>query len=86
MRPLDPFPVPVNGRTRRVLGSLIHHLRPELTGQGDYRHTVTLLDRLLATGNGATRQRRTWRARRQVRDVVAEGARWTLRDTAPALP
>jgi carboxylate-amine ligase len=71
---------------RQVLGSLIRHLRPELSGQGDYRRTVTLLDRLLATGNGATRQRRTWQAWRQVRDVVAEGTRWTLQDTAPALP
>jgi carboxylate-amine ligase len=71
---------------RRVLGSLLRHLRPELSAQGDYRRTVTLLDRLLATGNGATRQRRTWQARRQVRDVVAEGTRWTLQDTAPALP
>jgi carboxylate-amine ligase len=71
---------------RQVLGSLLRHLRPELSGPGDYRRTVTLLDRVLATGNGATRQRRTWQARRQVRDVVAEATRWTLQDTAPALP
>jgi carboxylate-amine ligase len=70
---------------RQVLGDLLRHLRPELVRRGDYRRTATLLHRLLVTGNGATRQRRTWQRRRRVSDVVAEAARWTLQDTAAAV-
>jgi carboxylate-amine ligase len=39
---------------------------------------VDELDRIVAEGNGAMRQLRAWRKRREVIDVIAEAAAATL--------
>jgi len=45
---------------------------------GEYDRVVDELDRIVAEGNGAMRQIRAWRKRREVIDVIAEAAAATL--------
>jgi carboxylate-amine ligase len=49
-----------------------------LDALGEYDRVVNELDRIGAQGNGAMRQLRAWRKRREVMDVIAEAAAATL--------
>jgi glutamate---cysteine ligase / carboxylate-amine ligase len=59
---------------REQLTALVRRIRPALDALGEYRHVVDELDRIGAQGNGAMRQLRAWRNRREVMDVIAEAA------------
>ncbi|HET7665736.1 MAG TPA: glutamate--cysteine ligase [Mycobacterium sp.] len=63
---------------RKMLQRLIDHVRPALEDVGDYDMVNTELARIESMGNGATRQRRAWRRRHDVKDVIAELAAATL--------
>jgi carboxylate-amine ligase len=63
---------------RELLERLVEHVRPALEDLGDYDMARDELARVLEHGNGATRQRRAWRQRRDVTDVVAELAAATI--------
>ena len=67
-------PVPA----RKLLRRLVEHVRPALEDVGDYQVVTAELARLGEVGNGATRQRRAWRRRSDVKDVIAELAAATL--------
>jgi glutamate---cysteine ligase / carboxylate-amine ligase len=58
--------------TRVLLAGLIERLRPALDALGDYDLARDELARIAEQGNGAMRQRRAWRRRAEVADVVAE--------------
>ncbi|MGE2814759.1 glutamate--cysteine ligase [Mycobacterium heidelbergense] len=63
---------------REQLHSLVQRLRPALEALGEYDHVTAELDRIAAQGNGAMRQLRAWRKRREVMDVIAAAADATL--------
>jgi glutamate---cysteine ligase / carboxylate-amine ligase len=63
---------------RVLLAGLVDHVRPALEALGDYDMVRAELDRIVAQGNGAMRQRRAWQGRGEVADVIAEGAAATL--------
>jgi carboxylate-amine ligase len=67
-------PVPA----RILLSRFVDHLRPALEAAGDYDMVRSELTRIGSEGNGAMRQRRAWRRRQEVKDVVAELAAATL--------
>jgi carboxylate-amine ligase len=60
------------------LERLVERVRPALEDVGDYQMVNAELARLDYMGNGAMRQRRAWRRRQDVRDVIAELATATL--------
>lgn len=72
----------VHGRgavpAREKLGTLVQQVRPALHALGEYDRVVDELDRIAAQGNGAMRQRKAWRRRGEVRDVIEEAAAATL--------
>jgi carboxylate-amine ligase len=57
---------------RVLLAGFIERLRPALEALGDYEMARDELERIAEQGNGAIRQRRTWRRRKEVADVIAE--------------
>ncbi|MCV7419205.1 glutamate--cysteine ligase [Mycobacterium yunnanensis] len=61
-----------------LLHGLVEHVGPALAALGDDEMVRAEVDRVLATGNGATRQRRAWARRGDVADVVAEAATATV--------
>lgn len=63
---------------RKLLQRLVEHVRPALEDVGDYGMVNAELARLDYEGNGAMRQRRAWRRRHDVNDVVEELAAATL--------
>jgi carboxylate-amine ligase len=63
---------------REQLSTLVQRVRPALDALGEYDRVVHELDRVVAEGNGAMRQLRAWRKRREVIDVIAEAAAATL--------
>src|ERR1700727_637704 len=63
---------------REQLSTLVQRVRPALDALGEYDRVVDELDRIVAEGNGAMRQLRAWRKRREVIDVIAEAAAATL--------
>ncbi|CPR12369.1 carboxylate-amine ligase [Mycobacterium bohemicum DSM 44277] len=63
---------------RELLGALVRRVRPALEALGEYDRVTGELDRIAAQGNGAMRQLRAWRRRRDVMDVVREVAEATL--------
>ena len=67
-------PVPA----RKLLQRMVDHVRPALEDVGDYQMVNCALARLDRDGNGAMRQRRAWRRRRDVKDVVGELTAATL--------
>jgi carboxylate-amine ligase len=67
-------PVPA----RKLLEGMVDHLRPALEAVGDYDMAKAELARIDSEGNGAMRQRRAWRRRHEVADVIAELAAATL--------
>ena len=66
--------------TRVLLTGLVDRLRPALEALGDYDMVCEELARIAEHGNGAMRQRRVWRRRGEVADVIAEAATATLSD------
>lgn len=60
-----------------VLGDLLDHVRPALVANGDLGLVERRLQRVLATGNGARRQREVLDRTNRLSDVVAEVARVT---------
>jgi glutamate---cysteine ligase / carboxylate-amine ligase len=67
-------PVPA----RKLLQRMVEHVRPALEDLGDYNMVNAELARIEYEGNGAMRQRRAWRPRHDVKDVIAELAAATL--------
>jgi glutamate---cysteine ligase / carboxylate-amine ligase len=63
---------------REQLSTLVRRVRPALDALGEYDRVVDELDRIGTQGNGAMRQLRAWRKRREVMDVIAEAAVATL--------
>jgi carboxylate-amine ligase len=63
---------------REQLGALVQRMRPALEALGEHERVTDELDRIAEQGNGAMRQLRAWRKRRDVMDVVAEVAAATL--------
>jgi carboxylate-amine ligase len=61
-----------------LLEALLERVTPALNAVGDYDIVRRELDRVVAEGNGAMRQRSAWRRRHEVSDVVDEAARATL--------
>lgn len=66
---------------RVLLAGLIEHIRPALEALGDYDMCRAELARIVEQGNGAMRQRRAWRRRGEVADVIEELATATMADT-----
>ena len=67
-------PVPA----RKLLERMVDHVRPALEAVGDYNMVNAEVARIDYEGNGAIRQRRAWRRRQDVKDVIAELAAATL--------
>lgn len=63
-----------------LLDALVDRLRPALSALGDYDMVRTEIARVVASGNGAMRQRRAWQRRGEVSDVVDEVAAATVED------
>lgn len=61
-----------------LLDAFVDRVTPALVALGDYDMVQTEVQRVVATGNGAARQRRAWQRRRDVSDVVDEAARATV--------
>ena len=61
-----------------LLNGLVDQVRPALEAVGDYDMVRAELARIAEQGNGAMRQRRAWRRRHDVADVLAEAATATL--------
>lgn len=55
-----------------LLAGLVERLRPALDALGDYDMVRDELARVVEQGNGAMRQRRAWRRRKEVADVISE--------------
>lgn len=69
---------------REAITSLLHHTRDALDAAGDLALVEDQVERLLARGNGATQQRRTYERTGRLLDVVADAvdrteAGWTVR-------
>ncbi|MEU8895585.1 glutamate--cysteine ligase [Nocardia sp. NPDC048505] len=72
---------PVDGRilpTRELLGELLDYVSPALDALGDHPFVTATVAAVLERGNGAIRQRRAFRRRGSVEDVVSELADATL--------
>ncbi|GLP73852.1 putative glutamate--cysteine ligase 2-3 [Mycobacterium antarcticum] len=61
-----------------LLNGLVDHVRPALQELGDDDMVRAEMSRVLAEGNGATRQRRAWQQRQDVADVVDASAAATV--------
>lgn len=61
-----------------LLDVFVDLLKPALIRLGDYDAARSEMTRILAEGNGAARQRRAWRRRHDVSDVVADAASATI--------
>ena len=64
---------------RELLAGLVEFVRPALESLREYDDVRLELNRIASCGNGAMRQVRAWRRRREVKDVIAEAAAATLR-------
>lgn len=62
----------------RLLEAFVDRVGPALDSAGDLEFVRTELARIVATGNGATRQRRAYRRRHDVADVIEDAATATL--------
>src|ERR1700733_930140 len=59
---------------RQHLDALVQRVRPALDALGEYDRATEELDRITAQGNGAMRQRKIWRERGDMMDVIADAA------------
>ncbi|MFV8049621.1 glutamate--cysteine ligase [Mycobacterium sp. 48b] len=64
----DQSTVPV----RDLLNRFVETVRPALVALGDYEMVRGEIARIAAEGNGAMRQRRAWRRRGEIADVISE--------------
>lgn len=64
--------------TSAALGNWLQLLQPALKALGDDEWVHAEVDRVLADGNGAMRQRAAWRERHDIADVIAAAADATL--------
>ncbi|WP_166906343.1 glutamate--cysteine ligase [Mycobacterium sp. DL440] len=55
-----------------LLGRFVETVRPALVALDDYEMVGAELARVVAEGNGAVRQRRAWRSRGEIADVIIE--------------
>jgi glutamate---cysteine ligase / carboxylate-amine ligase len=62
---------------REAVDAAVRHVRPSLEESGDLELVTEKLERLLATGGGAARQRRTFEASEDLRSVVRDLANRT---------
>lgn len=62
----------------QLLDAFVDRVSPALAAVGDLDLVRREVARVVATGNGASRQRRAYRTRRDVADVIEEAARATL--------
>jgi glutamate---cysteine ligase / carboxylate-amine ligase len=73
---------PLDGHALRpasvLLNAMVDLVTPALTTLGEDDMVRTEVERVLAEGNGAARQRRAWQLRRKVSDVVDEAAAATV--------
>lgn len=69
----------IDGLIPPLLTAFVEELRPALEAAGDYQFATEEVKRLLHDGNGAMRQRRAWRRRGDIDDVLAEAAESTVR-------
>jgi glutamate---cysteine ligase / carboxylate-amine ligase len=69
----------LEGRMPPLLTAFVEELRPALEAVGDYEYATEEVQRILRDGNGAMRQRRAWRQRGEIGDVLAEAAAATVR-------
>jgi len=76
---IDVFDRWASAPTARVLGQWLAVLQPALDELGDAEWVHAELGRILQAGNGAMRQRRAWREREDIADVLASAAAATLR-------
>lgn len=65
---------------RELLVRFVERLQPALEELGDVDMVCEELARIAADGNGAIRQRRAWRRRGEISDVIGELAAATTRD------
>ncbi|QRY45924.1 glutamate--cysteine ligase [Mycolicibacterium boenickei] len=72
----DQSTVPV----RDLLDRFVDTVRPALVALGDYDMVRDELGRVVAEGNGAMRQRRAWRRRGEIADVISELAAAVVSD------
>jgi carboxylate-amine ligase len=66
---------------RDVVGSLLGHVRPALEEAGDLPWVEHLVERVLAQGNGATRQRRRYEESGSLEAVVLDAVERTRTST-----
>jgi carboxylate-amine ligase len=64
--------------SKQLFDGLLDRVRPALEAVGESEMVQAELDRVLAEGNGAVRQRRAWLRRNDVADVIEEAATATL--------
>ncbi|ORV24610.1 carboxylate--amine ligase [Mycolicibacterium conceptionense] len=72
----DQSTVPV----RDLLDRFVQTVRPALDALGDYEMVRGEIARIAAEGNGAMRQRRAWRGRNEIADVINELASAVISD------
>ncbi|MFV8162512.1 glutamate--cysteine ligase [Mycobacterium sp. 134] len=65
---------------RELLDRFVDTVRPALVALGDYEMVRGELGRVVAEGNGAMRQRRAWRCRGEIEDVISELAAAVVSD------
>lgn len=68
----------VEGHTSAAIAEFLDELRPVLEELGDLEYARDEVRRVLQDGNGAIRQRRAWRRRADISDVIAELAAATI--------
>ncbi|WAC89681.1 glutamate--cysteine ligase [Mycobacterium sp. Aquia_213] len=59
---------------RQRLDALVRRIRPALDELGEYDRVTEELDRIMAQGNGAMRQREAWQRRGDMMDVINQAA------------
>jgi carboxylate-amine ligase len=74
---LDPFTLRCT-TFPELLDTLLRHIRAELEERGELQDVRSLAGKVVARGNGATRQRRALHRRGAVADVVNQAARATI--------
>jgi carboxylate-amine ligase len=67
-----------------VVNGLVHHIRDALEDSGDLRHVESLIDELLHSGTGATRQLEVMHRTGDLEAVVADAAACTVWSPAAA--
>lgn len=69
----------VERRMPELISVFVNEVRPALEAAGDWDYASAEVQRVLGEGNGAARQRRAWRRRKDIGDVLADAAASTVR-------